>query len=504
MINGQTYSGGCCWRRGLPGIYGLLLLLVPFTCKATSEYFYDFQPEAATIYADIMALELDKAQQQIDRYRARVPTNLVSYHLESYLDFFRLYLSGDEQLDYHLEARFEERIDALEKGDDTSPWYNYALAEARLHRSLIHIRFERQLAAFRELNRANKLLRNNAEQFPDFLLTYKDLGMLHAAVGSIPSRYKWGVELFSSLNGTIAEGRAELARARTAPDNPFRLETEVLAAYLELHLAGQTESAWQKINALELTPRRNPLHCFLLANMAMRSGRNERALRVLEAQPRQGSAADFPYLDFMLGLAKLHTLDPGARLHFASFNLRYAGRHFKEEARQKIAWSYLLKDDLENYRKAMANIAGESLSGGDQHAFREAASGRAPHAGLLKARLLFDGNYCTRARAQLEKIDVNTLTPLEKLEFNYRTGRVLEGLAAYDAALSFYVRTIADGSDNPAFFACKAALQAGLIEEKRKNPTAAAHYFDTCLRISPDEYGTALHLLARAGLNRIK
>ena len=472
--------------------------------RPAGEFFYDFSPEATGIYADIMALELDRAQVAIDAYRARFPTNLVNHHLESYLDFFRLYLSGDEQLDNNLEARFDRRIEALEQGDASSPWYNYALAEARLHRSLIHLRFERQLAAFRELNKANKLLRNNAREFPQFLLTYKDLGLLHAAVGSIPSQYKWGVELFSSLNGTIAEGRAELALVRTMKDNPFKLETEVLSAYLELHLADKAEEAWQQVSTLSLQPATNPLHCFLVANLAMRSGRNDLALRTLEAQPRLGTAADFPYLDFMLGLAKIRTLDPTARLYFTSFNVRYSGRHFKEEARQKIAWSYLLKGDVAGYRQAMTAVTGGSRAGGDENALREATQGRPPHQGLLRARLLFDGNYCTRARAQLENIDTQDLTPEEQLEYLYRTGRVLDGLQEYDGALSFYLTTVQRGQDNPAFYACKAALQAGLIEEKRSNKIAASKHFNTCLDIYPAEYKTALHLLAKAGLDRLR
>ncbi len=484
----------------------LLIFIGCFTQlqAATSEFYYELTPQARAVYNRILTLELDGAQDDIDALRRRTPTNLATHHLESYLDFFRLYLGGDERIDERLSARFDRRIDALELGDDNSPYYRYALAEARLHRSLIHLRFERHLSAFRELNKANKLLRANAKYFPDFLQTYKDLGLLHAAVGSIPPQYKWGVELFSSLNGTIAEGRAEMELALTDRDSPFLLETEVLYAFMELHLAGEPEAAYAKIAKLSLTPKTNPVHCFVAANLAMRNGRNDEALRVLEAQPRGGTAADFPYLDFMLGLAKLRTLDATARIHFQSFNVRYVGRHFKEEAKQKIAWAYLLAGDEDQYHASMARIGGGSQAGGDQNAAREAARERPPHPDLLRARLLFDGNYCTRARAQLERIDVATLTENEKLEYLYRTGRVLDGLDDYDGALSFYQQTVITGRDHPAFYACKSALQAGLIEEKRKNKAAARKHFETCLGISPAEYKIGLHLLAKAGLDRVK
>lgn len=468
-----------------------------------SDRHYALTPQAKAIYNRILTMELDGAQSDLDEFRKRYPTNLVAEHLESYLDFFRLYLNGDEAIDERLSARFDRRIGALEDGEERSPYYRYVLAEARLHRSLIHLRFERHLSAFRELNKAHKLLRDNANAFPDFLPTYKDLGLLHAAVGSIPPQYKWGVELFSSLSGTIAEGREEIGRALSDKDNPFLLETQVLSAFLELHLAGEPEAAFKQINSLGLTPKTNALHCFILANLAMRSGRNDIALRTLENQPRGGAAEDFPYLDFMLGLAKLRILDPSARLYFHSFNVRYAGRHFKEEARQKIAWAHLLDGNKAGYHKAMAGIGGGSQAGGDQNAEMEAARQRAPHPDLLRARLLFDGNYCTRARTQLEKIDITTLNENERLEYYYRTGRVLDGLDDYEGALSFYLQTVRTGRDNPAFYACKSALQAGLIEEKRGNRSLARKHFTDCLDISPAAYKTGLHILAKSGLDRV-
>ena len=472
--------------------------------SAAAEYHYDFHRGARAIYDDVLALELDRATTALTELRRREPRNLAADHLESYLDFFRLYLSGDEGLDGLLAERFDRRVDRLERGDPASPHYRYALAEVQLHRSLIDLRFERHLAAFRNLNRAHKHLRDNAEAFPDYLPTYKDLGLLHAAVGSIPPQFKWGVELFSSLNGTIAEGRAELQRALADTGSAFYAETKILYAFLELYLADAPQVAYRTVKSLQLDPSQSNLYVFVMANFAMRSDRNREAIALLEAQRRGGTAADFPYLDFLLGQAKLRNLDVRARLHFQSFLLRYAGRHFREEAVQKIAWSYLLEGDSRRYHATMNEIEGGSRAGGDESAAREAAGATAPDIGLLRARLLFDGGYFDRARTELDAIDSATLTADERLEKLYRTGRVLGGLGQTDSAIAFYLRTIGSGRDNPAFYACNAALQAGLLEEKRGRIEAAGNYFRTCLSIDPAEYRTGLHLMAKAGLDRIE
>ncbi len=482
-----------------------LVALMWCSCSLTAaEYHYTFTPAAESIYRDVLSLELDRAATGIQNLLRHEPGNLAAYHLESYLDFFRLYLSGDERLDAELAARFDQRVALLERGDSSSPYYRYALAEVRLHRSLVDLRFERYLASFRHLNRAHKELKENAAAFPAFLPTYKDLGLVHATVGAIPPQFKWGVELFTSLSGSIGQGRQELQRAVGATDGPFYLETAVLYALFELHLADRPEVAYQQLRKLRLDPGKNKLHCFVLASVAMRTGRNAEAMGLLEQQVRGGSTADFPYLDFLLGQTKLHHLEPQARVYYQSFLLRYPGRHFREEARQKIAWSYLLEGKTEQYYRTMAGIAGGgSRDGGDENAVREAATERAPHIGLLRARLLFDGGYFARARVELDGIEQAGLTPEEVLEHRYRTGRVLGGLKDYTGALSFYVRTIALGRDNPAYYACNAALQAGLLEEERGNTAAARKYFETCLDIDPAEYRVGLHLMAKAGLDRL-
>ncbi|MEL6275441.1 MAG: hypothetical protein AAFQ37_09800 [Bacteroidota bacterium] len=486
--------------------YIILLLCCLGVSTARGQYTYHFNTTAASIYEQVLRLELDSAATSLATLQSQQPHNLVYEHLASYVDFFQLYLTEDKAL---LEKRLPEkdrRIRSLERLPKESPWRNYAIAEVRLHWALIRLRFESYYPAFRDVNKAHKLLRDNAKRFPDFLPTYKDLGLLHAAVGSIPPQFKWGVELLSSLKGSIAEGSEEMQLALVDEDHPFHRETAVLYALLRLHLANEPDAAWQIVNELGLRPNDNKLHCFVLSNIAMRSGRNNRAIALLEKQPRGGTAQDFPYLDFMLGLAKLRNLDPSARIHFQSFLLRFAGQHFIKEAHQKIAWSELLRNRVDLYRKRMAEVGqkGGATAGGDRNARNEAQREQPPHLGLLKARLLFDGAYFQRARTVMDTIQDSSLqTPELELEYFYRTGRILHGLKDYPGALSFYERTISLGQQSDAFFACNAALQAGLIEELRGNNNKARTYFELCLSMSPDEYRTGLHIQAKAGLNRI-
>ena len=48
---------------------------------------------------------------------------------------------------------------------------------------------------------------------------------------------------------------------------------------------------------------------FILANVAMRTDRGGEAIKILENRPSGKQYHPFPYLDYMLGLAKLQRLD---------------------------------------------------------------------------------------------------------------------------------------------------------------------------------------------------
>ncbi len=483
-----------------------LTSLAALTPARGADTYFSFHDEAQDIYQHILELRLDAARLKLDRLSRREPGNLITHHLANYIDFFTLHITEDENLYRQLLPRRDQRLAAVLAGDPKSPYYYYVQAEIRLHWALIRLRFEDYLPAFRDMNRAHKLLLKNQELYPDFLPNLKDLGVLHAVVGTIPDQFRWGVELLTSLEGSVDQGKAELQRMLADKTSPYHQEAQVLYVFLLLHLDNQPEVAWRTLRQAGLQARDNPLHCFVLANVAMRTGRNEEAIRYLEAQPRGSDHLDFPYLDFMLGLAKLRRLDTGARIHLQSFIKRYRGRHSIKEAHQKIAWAELLRGDKPAYHARMQLVLrdGTSTDGNDKNALKEAQKKQAPHPALLRARLLFDGGYYERAREQMETIKADKLPTAElRLEYHYRTGRILHGLHRYDEALAFYQRTIADGRSTQAFFACNAALQAGLIEEKQGRKTRARQYFEQCLAMQPDEYATGLHQQAKAGLVRI-
>lgn len=492
------------------------LLFWPLLCLALlsvnnmkAEGYFDYNSAAQLIYKKVFELRLPEAQSLIARLKLREPDNLVAYHLENYVDFFTIYVSEDEAAYDRMKANRDRRLEKVIAGDENSPYYLFVQAEIRLHWALLKFRFEEYLSAFTDINRAHKLLLRNQERFPDFLGNTKDLGILHAAVGTVPDNYRWALELLSSLEGTVEQGKREVEsvlRAARTEYFPFRQETQVLYTFLLLHLDGRPDAAWAALEEADLRPAETPLHAFVLANVAMRTGHNDDAIRWMEAAPRSVDFYPFPYLDYMLGVAKVRKLDTSGKRHLLTFLRNTRGRHYIKEAYQKLAWAELLAGHPQGYQDYMELLQerGTAAAGGDRNAEREAERGQVPPVVLLKARLLYDGGYYERALAVLNSRSESSFDHFEhQLEYVYRKGRILHGQERFDEAIESYDRTIDRGRNHEAFFACNAALKAGLIEEKRNRRSRASYYFRLCLELRPSDYRTGLHQQAKAGLSRL-
>ncbi len=494
-------------RRSFWPLFVSMVLLSASNVRA--EGYFDYNSAAQLIYKKVFELRLGEAQSLIARLKLREPDNLVAYHLENYVDFFTIYVSEDEAAYNRMKVNRDRRLEKVKAGDENSPYYLFVQAEIRLHWALLKFRFEEYLSAFTDINRAHKLLLRNQERFPDFLGNKKDLGILHAAVGTVPDNYRWALELLSSLEGTVEQGKKEVEfvlRAARTEYFPFRQETQVLYTFLLLHLDGRPDAAWSALEEADLRPAETPLHAFVLANVAMRTGHNDEAIRWMEAAPRGSGFYPFPYLDYMLGVAKIRKLDTSGKRHLLTFLRNTRGRHYIKEAYQKLAWAELLSGRPQGYRDYMELLKerGTAAAGGDRNAEREAERGQVPPVVLLKARLLYDGGYYERALATLNTRTEGSFSQFEhQLEYVYRKGRILHGQESFDDAIDSYDRTIERGRNHEAFFACNAALQAGLIEEQRARKTAAARYFRLCLQLRPSDYRTGLHQQAKAGLSRL-
>jgi tetratricopeptide (TPR) repeat protein len=139
----------------------------------------------------------------------------------------------------------------------------------------------------------------------------------------------------------------------------------------------------------------------------------------------------------------------------------------------------------------------------DQQALKEANDIR-PDIDLLKARFYYDGGYFNKGLAQLSGKQTDDFKLLrDKIEFNYRLGRMYEGLARYNDAIASYQKAINLGKAASYYFAANAALSAGSIYEHIQDYNMAANYYNQALAMKNHEYQSSIDNQAKDGLTRM-
>ncbi|MDH3244320.1 MAG: hypothetical protein OEM26_06870 [Saprospiraceae bacterium] len=487
-----------------------LALFLTFLCIPLSASYFEFSEKARDAYQFIFSLQFDEAQDKIIELKIAEPDNQIRHLLANYIDCLTIFVTEDESAFDELKQNKQLRLDAIKDGDPQSPYYLFAQAEIHLHWAICRAKFEEYFQAVIEVRRAYNLLEKNAQLFPDFIPNKKNLGLMHAMIGTVPDKYRWGVKLLG-MNGTIEQGRGEieevLAYAEAEEDFIYATETRILYAYLLFHLSNQEDLAWQQLEKAKLDPAANPIACFVMANLAMRTGRNDLALELLSKRPKGSRYFPFPYLDFMMGVAKLNRLDPDADQAFLAFLRQTRGRNYIKESYQKLAWHAVLHDHPDDYWQYMETCKrlGVAIIDEDLAALREARQRKLPNKQLLKARVLFDGAYYEQARSTLSTKQSDPTDSLAyELEYNYRLGRIYDMLDQDEIALQYYQKTIDQGRYEGFYFACNAALMSGRIFEEQERWDEAKSFYELTLSIKSDEYRSSLHQKAKAGLNRIE
>ncbi len=481
-----------------------------FALEVRGGGYFDWSPNEKLAYEKALSLRFDESRGLLAQLKKDEPENLMTDFVEDYVDFLTVFLTEDKAEFERLEANRSRRLERFENGDASSPYFLYAQAAVTLHWAILRGKFERYLSAVRDVKSAYAMLEKNQKLHPDFVANRLPLGIMQTFVGTIPDDYRWAVKMLAGMDGTIPSGLAEVEKVvehgRKNAGFVFKNEALVAYSFLMLHLGNDSEKAWKTIKNSGFRAENSPLEAFSIANIALRTGRTDEAIRCLEKCPMGGPFFYFHYRNFMLGLAKLYRLDADANVGLEAFVQNFGGRYYVKEAYQKLAWHRLISGDIDGYHRHIESVKtrGGSKLESDKAAKREAEKGIAPDPNLLRARLLFDGGYHQKAYDFLAPKADWFPDPRRGLEWRYRMGIICHALKKWDESALFYQRTIDEGAGQPFYFACNAALQMGLLFEEQRKWAEARAAFKRCLALDSPEFSDAIHAKAKAGLGRIK
>ncbi|PCH68407.1 MAG: hypothetical protein COC01_03860 [Bacteroidetes bacterium] len=484
----------------------VFLLLIQLAAFAQ----FEFNTNCEKAYENILALRINDAKSIIEKEKTANPNNLTVLYLENFIDFFTIFLNENKEEFKNLEANKDIRLKKLDDGakKSNSPYYLFIKAEIELQWAFARLKFGEFLSAAYEIYKAYNHLEKNIKKYPDFSPNYKSMGLLHTLIGSIPDKYKWGADLIG-MDGDLDQGIKELTALMKNPPTEYKhidSEVKILLSFILKYYRMFDHNSWQYLNATKQDSS-SLLWVFCKADELMVKRENETVIELLENRPKDEAYFPFYFLDYLTGISKLKRLDSNANEPLEYFLNNFNGLNYIKSAYQKLAWHYLINDNLEKYHYYInfCKDKGDTFIDDDVQALKELESGVIPHKDILKARLLFDGGYFEKAEKILDEIPEKSLnTAKDKVELTYRKARLLHEWGKPDEAVPYYDQTLVNGIELKYYFAANSALQLGYISEESQDYKKAKIHYEKCIDIHDHGYKSYLEFKAKLALNKLE
>jgi len=484
---------------------GLAVLTSVRPCKAD----FIFSTNISRGIDAAIRMETGLAEQLLAAEKSSAPKNTLVVLLENYIDFYSLILYDNPAAFEKRETKAAARFSRLEADQTASPWKGYVHAEMQLQWTLMHAAQKNYLSAIRAMNKAKNAAAENEKAYPKFLLNAKTSGLLDAVFGSVPNNYKWMTDL-AGFKGNQETGlrqyQALLGQISSGAYACFSTEIRLILAYMYMYIREDKKTAWTMMSNPANSPETNLLTCFFIGNLSRQLGNNDLGISTLLKRPAGKSYLQLPYFDYQLGSLLVYKGDARAVIYLNRYLQQKEVEDFKKDAAMRLSWYYLMEDEAEKfaYYQKLVKTIGREHNDKDKQALKEVSRNTAYNPRLLEARMRYDGGYFERAHSLLEKIDFESLSTDDRIEFYYRQGRVLHDSGKSFEALSPYTACVKLGSNDGNYLPANACLLLGSIYEDRKDVVRARFYYQKCLSYDKHSYTSSMHMRARAGLKRLK
>lgn len=497
-------------KNKLYRFYFLILFGFVSTASISSNTFY-FNKNLLVAQQQNYELRLKRAHTILLEERAIDEENSAIHYLLHFNAFLKAFIS-EEEADYTAYRKVQDAaLFHYESLPDTLAFKRLAQSDAYFFSATLKAKFEEFYGAARDVNRANSLINENHELFPDFLPNNKTRGIIKVYLSRVPDNYAWVVRMLG-ISGNMKEGLSLLQTlAHTNQDtgymNLFSKEAAYLYSFSLMHVAKQPAKAWSETLRCTNDYTTNLISTYFRSTMAAKLNKNETAISILERRPISEEYEEFYFLDYLLGVAKLNKLDVTSILDLHQFYTHYNGRNYIKSCLQKMSWYYVVTGNASKAEEYKAQISnkGHKLNDEDKQAVRYADK-ELPHAELLKTRLLYDGGYTKEASEVIAKILPKLLATRQlKAEFCYRKGRILEKEGNMDAALKLYEACTLYGIDSKEYYAAYASIYLGDYYLKQGYAVQAKKFYERALTFRDNrEYVSSVEQRAKAGLQKLK
>lgn len=461
--------------------------------------------------AEMLALRLDAADRAFYALAAQPSAEAAArFHLAKSALWRAMILEQDA-----LYARFFERSDSLLAvlgALPDSPWKTHFRAEAELHRAIVHGKKAEYARAAMALRQAYNHFERNVNQHPSFFESYVGMGLCHVAVGSVPKKFRWLLNLMG-FGGTVAEGMREM---RTAAERSsyYREEAAVYFAFTDLIVNEGKEDGLARLAALHRRHPDSPITGYAYGLGLLQKRRAADAEAVLRrAAGRLDAPGTFalPYVTFYLAdaLFAQDRFDEAARL-FQRFIDTFPGEALVAQAHLHAGLALEMSgrrgDALVHYRRIHVREDYDSDAAARLQADERLTAPLSPHERtLLLGRNALDSGRYREAVTTLQPVLGDQGAPDDqRAEAAYTSGRAYFFLGNHREAIRHYGFAVSRPGDPLAKWGPWSQFYIGEAHEAAGDRSAAREAYERALAYDGAfAFHKALEQRARAALGRL-
>lgn len=476
-----------------------LLLSLPLSAQKV-EYNQNMQQA----FDDLFSLKIDRFQAALKNERRNNPQNKAADYLEAAYLFINMFVNEDEVYFTKQKARLDELQTSISELDKSNPYRLLYLGELKLATATLEGKFGNRLKAAFQFYSAHNTLKENYTKYPDFVLNYIPMGVLYAAIGSLPQDYQ-NMAGVIGIEGDISEGVSLIKKGYwyCLSEDSLRFHKD-FNGFIYSYISHQLGTGNISPESLSLDFKSNLFLGYMQVLIWNSEGKVKPAVELLEKQLNSIQGIEIPYLHYMLGKIALPVAPETSLKALNKYLALNKTGNYKKSTYRYLAWYYLLKDDaaqVEVYRKKVLN-EGEHSLGADKQALREAREGWLKP--LVQARLYFDGALYQKGLDVLNAMKIDDLNANQTSEYYYRKGRCLQEMNQKTAAISAFKAAVSVEGAESTYALGNSALQLALLYESKKQYEQASVYFKKTLEISGYPFYEGVHQKAKTGLDRIK
>lgn len=466
----------------------LLLLLIYFQTHSHAQ----FSPNQLLAYQEITQLKIKSAEVLLKKDDK---DDRMTAYLQNYILILQLLASQDDSLYQATKNQEDANLEKIRKTSKKSPYYRFLQAEIKIQWALVKLMLGENFAAAWSIKQAYSLLAENDQLYPHFLPHNKSLGMLHIALGSVPEKYQWFLQLIG-LEGNIKEGVEEMQTVIQS-DSPFAFEAQLLLVLAQTYILHEPEKAL----SVQIG-KSGYLFEFVYTLASMKAGKI--GVCVEGNLPNELYS---PFFDYLKGETCLLSGNyEQAATFYQLFLKSYKGKNYIKSAYYRLFLAAWLagKPNAANYLDLCLENGSTQIEL-DKNAQDFATKKQFPNQLLMQARLFTDGGMYEKAWQIVESLQTHNFeNQQDKIELLYRKARILDKQRKYMEASDFYKQTISLSGNLPFYFAPNAALQLGYLYQNDFNDSKLAkYYFKKVLTYPTHEYKNSLDHKAKTALKKM-